>query len=97
MYEIDSDGFLLNREDWDRDFMMDSADRDGLSLTAEHIRYIDAARQMYEENGTVPAIRDFAKSFGMDRKAKYLYDLFTSGVMKRIAKYGGLPKPTGCV
>ena len=32
-----------------------------------------------------------------DRKAQPLYELFETGPMKRIAKYGGLPKPTGCV
>ncbi|MBC8399555.1 MAG: TusE/DsrC/DsvC family sulfur relay protein, partial [Flavobacteriales bacterium] len=31
------------------------------------------------------------------RKAKELYEVFESGPMKKIAKYGGLPKPTGCV
>ena len=43
------------------------------------------------------AVRIFAKEFGMDRKASKLYDVFKSGPMKKIAKYGGLPKPTGCV
>jgi len=45
----------------------------------------------------VPPIREFAKHHGMDRKAQPLYDLFETGPMKRIAKYGGLSKPTGCV
>ena len=52
---------------------------------------------MFSQSGTVPAMRDFAKEFGMDRKATKLYDTFKSGPMKKIAKYGGLPKPTGCV
>ena len=47
--------------------------------------------------GTVPAVRNFAKEFNMDRKASKLYEVFQSGPMKKIAKYGGLPKPTGCV
>jgi tRNA 2-thiouridine synthesizing protein E len=52
---------------------------------------------MFNETGTVPAVRNFAKEFGMDRKASKLYEVFQSGPMKKIAKYGGLPKPTGCV
>ena len=59
--------------------------------------YIDKAREMYSKSGTVPAVRIFAKEFGMDRKASKLYEVFESGPMKKIAKYGGLPKPTGCV
>ena len=97
MYDVDGDGFLINRNQWDEEFMFYAAVQDGLILNDGHIEYIKAARKMYEEDGTVPSIREFAKSFGMDRKAKPLYELFESGVMKRIAKYGGLPKPTGCV
>ena len=52
---------------------------------------------LYNETGTVPAVRIFAKEFGMDRRASKLYEVFESGPMKKIAKYGGLPKPTGCV
>ena len=97
IYEVDGDGFLINRDDWNEDFMISAAISDGLILTDAHIEYIMEARKIYDEDGTVPTIREFAKIFGMDRKAKPLYELFESGVMKRIAKYGGLPKPTGCV
>ena len=93
----DGDGFLINRDEWNAEVMYHLADNDGISLTDEHIKYIVEARSMFEETGTVPAIRVFAKAYGMDRKAKPLYELFESGVMKRIAKYAGLPKPTGCV
>jgi len=70
---------------------------DGMEITEEIKTYIDKAKEMYNETGTVPAVRVFAKEFGMDRKASKLYEVFKSGPMKIIAKYGGLPKPTGCV
>ena len=73
------------------------AKNDGFQITDQIMTYILKAREMYHETGTVPAVRVFAKEFGMDRKAKELYDVFESGPMKKIAKYGGLPKPTGCV
>ena len=95
--KTDGDGFLINRSDWTEEVMYMLAGKDGLTLTAEHCKYIIAAREMFEQNGTVPSIREFAKLFGMDRKAKELYELFESGPMKRIVKYGGLTKPTGCV
>lgn len=95
--ERDSDGFLTDMNQWTPEVMRAMAEADGFPLNDEHIKYIMAARKMYEETGTVPAIRVFAKEFGMDRKAKALYELFESGPMKKIAKYGGLPKPTGCV
>jgi len=94
---VDGDGFLIDRSEWSEDVMHELAKADGLALTDEHVMYIMKARAMFEENGTVPPIREFAKQFGMNRKAKELYVLFESGVMKRIAKYGAMPKPTGCV
>ena len=96
-HKVDGDGFLVEPKEWTVSFMFEAAKKDGLELTKEHISYIESAKHMFEEAGTVPSIREFAKHFGMDRKAKPLYTLFESGVMKRIAKYGGLPKPTGCV
>ena len=77
--------------------MNQMASEDAFEITEEIKTYIEKARQMYNETGTVPAVRIFAKEFGMDRKASKLYDVFKSGPMKKIAKYGGLPKPTGCV
>jgi len=95
--QTDGDGFLLNREDWSEAVMMELAKQDGFELNDEHIKYILSAREIYDEEGTVPPLRVFAKHHGMDRKAGPLNDLFGGGPMKKIAKYGGLPKPTGCV
>jgi len=93
----DGDGFLINTSDWSEEVMYEMVKSDDMEMTDEIKMYIDKARQMYNEIGTVPAVRIFAKEFGMDRKASKLYDVFKSGPMKKIAKYGGLPKPTGCV
>ena len=93
----DADGFLINTNDWSREVMSQMAKEDGFVITDEIEKYIMKARDMFNETGTVPAVRVFAKEFGMDRKAKELYEVFESVPMKKIAKYGGLPKPTGCV
>ncbi|MDH5648044.1 MAG: TusE/DsrC/DsvC family sulfur relay protein [Gammaproteobacteria bacterium] len=97
MLETDGDGFLLNRDEWSEQVMHDLAKKENFALTDDHIKYILSARQMFEEDGTVPPLRVFAKAHGMDRKAGPLNDLFGGGPMKKIAKFGGLPKPTGCV
>lgn len=95
--QVDGDGFLLDMSDWTPELMHELAAQDNFNLNEEHIKYIMSARELYEEFQTVPPIREFAKHHGMDRKAKPLYDLFETGPMKRICKWGGLPKPTGCV
>ena len=95
--ERDGDGFLVDMNSWNRDVMFEMAAEDGFEITEEVEGYINKAREMYDETQMVPRIRDFGKALGMDRKAKALYEVFESGPMKKIAKYGGLPKPTGCV
>lgn len=94
-FQTDNEGFLLNRNEWTPEIAHEIASRDGRDLTEEHMNYIMAARKMYDDNGTVPPIRKFTKEMNVDKK-----DLFTSfetGPMKLICKWGGLPKPTGCV
>ena len=93
----DGDGFLIDMGDWSLDTMFQMALDDNIELTEEMVTHIQLARTMYEESSMVPRIKDFGKELGMDRKAKGLYDVWKSGPMKQIAKYGGLPKPTGCV
>jgi tRNA 2-thiouridine synthesizing protein E len=53
------------------------------------------AREYFEEFGSVPPIRKFAKHIEVDQKA--IFSLWMTGPMKPITKYGGMPKPTGCV
>ena len=93
----DGDGFLVDMNDWSPDICEQMALADNVEITEEMFNHIKLAREMYEESSMVPRIKDFAKALGMDRKAKGLYDVWKSGPMKQIAKYGGLPKPTGCV
>ena len=93
----DGDGFLVDFNDWTEDIMFEMAKEDDFEITDEIRTYIMTAREMFNATGTVPAVRVFAKEFGMNRKASKLYEVFQSGPMKKIAKYGGLPKPTGCV
>lgn len=95
--ERDGDGYLLDMSVWSEEVMHEMAAEDEFELTEEMIGYIHKAREMYEENQTVPPIRIFAKAVGDDRKGTKLNKLFNGGPMKPISKYGGLPKPTGCV
>ena len=95
MVERDGDGYLLSMADWSPEVMHEMADADGYELTEDKIAQIMKAREYYDENSTVPAIRNFAKYVGMDKKA--MFEMWMTGPMKPITKYGGLPKPTGCV
>jgi tRNA 2-thiouridine synthesizing protein E len=92
---VDGDGFLINRDDWSEDLARELAQSDDFEMTDQVMQFIREARAMYENDGVVPPIRIFAKKQKVSTKE--LYDIFKKGPMKLICKWGGLPKPTGCV
>lgn len=95
--ERDDDGFLINMNDWTPEVMNEMFEADGVEVTDVKVAHINLARKMYDDTSMVPRVKDFSKALGMDRKAKGLYDEWKTGPMKQIAKYSGLPRPTGCV
>jgi tRNA 2-thiouridine synthesizing protein E len=92
---VDGEGFLVDRDDWSEEVARELAKRDDMEVTDQIMGFINEARRMYDENGVVPPIRKFSKE--MKVSTKDLYDIFQKGPMKLICKWGGLPKPTGCV
>lgn len=91
----DGDGYLLSMDDWTPEIGRAMAEVDGIELTDEKWDQILKAREYYEDQAVVPPIRKFSKYIGMDQKV--LFKQWNTGPMKPITKYGGLPKPTGCV
>ena len=92
---IDGEGFLVDRDDWKEEIVPQLAANDGIEITPDIMRYINEARRMFDEDGVVPPLRKFAKEMGVTTND--LYGVFKKGPMKLICKWGGLPKPTGCV
>jgi TusE/DsrC/DsvC family sulfur relay protein len=92
---VDGEGFLVNRDDWNEAVASELAKSDEFEMDDQVMGFIRAARNMYDEDGVVPPIRIFAKKQGVSTKD--LYNIFKKGPMKLICKWGGLPKPTGCV
>jgi tRNA 2-thiouridine synthesizing protein E len=82
-------------DDWTPEIGRAMADADGYEITDQKWEQILKAREYVEDFGTVPPIRKFSKFIEMDQKE--LFDIWMTGPMKPITKYGGLPKPTGCV
>lgn len=92
---LDNEGFLVNRDDWTEELAAELAEQDEFEMNEQVMDLIREARSMYENDGVVPPIRIFAKKQGVSTKE--LYNIFKKGPMKLICKWGGLPKPTGCV
>jgi tRNA 2-thiouridine synthesizing protein E len=91
----DGDGYLANMNDWTEEVGKAMAIADGIELDDTKWSQILQAREYFDEFQSVPPIRKFAKHVGVDQKE--IFELWMTGPMKPITKYGGLPKPTGCV
>ncbi len=93
--ERDGDGYLVDPNEWTPEVARAMAAADQVELDDVKWEQILKAREYYEEHAVVPPIRKFSKYIGADQKE--MFKLWMSGPMKPITKYGGLPKPTGCV
>ena len=91
----DGDGYLVDMSDWTSEIGRLMAEAAGYELNEKKGEPTMKGREYYEEFGTVPPIRKFAKYIEEDQKD--VFDLWMTGPMKPITKYGGMPKPTGCV
>ena len=93
--ERDGDGYLVDMNQWTPEIGRAMAEADGVDIDDVKWEQILKAREYFEEENVVPPIRKFAKYINADQKE--LFKMWKTGPMKPITKYGGLPKPTGCV
>ncbi len=94
--ELDADGHLANRADWDEALAAGLAKEEGIeSLTDRHWLVINFMRKEFQAHGDAPSIRKLTKESGVSTKE--LYELFPKGPAQKAAKIGGLPKPKGCI
>jgi len=91
----DGDGYLVDMSEWTQEIGRAMADADGYDLDDKKWQQIMKAREYFEQFTSVPPTRKFAKYIEEDQKE--VFDLWMTGPMKPITKYGGMPKPTGCV
>lgn len=91
----DGDGYLLDMNEWTPEIGRAMAEADGFDMTEDRWEQVLKAREYYEQHNVVPPIRKFSKYIDVDKKE--LFKQWMTGPMKPISKYGGLPKPTGCV
>ncbi len=105
--ETDSEGFLLNPEDWDEDVMAaliaahEAAGHKPVSETA--IGLIEYVREYYDEHQKHPTMHELIKELGRHEGEsfheaeasykKFLYDMFPHGPVQMLAKLAGLPAP----
>ncbi|MCL1072980.1 TusE/DsrC/DsvC family sulfur relay protein [Shewanella dokdonensis] len=98
----DTQGYLLDVNDWEPALAPIIADGEQIVLTDAHWEVVNFVRDFYLEYKTSPAIRVLVKAIGQklgpDKgNSKYLYTLFPIGPAKQATKIAGLPKPAKCI
>lgn len=93
--ERDGDGYLVDMSTWEPEIGRAMAEVDGVELDDVKWEQILKAREYYDDHAVVPPIRKFSKY--IEANQKEMFKMWMTGPMKPITKYGGLPKPTGCV
>lgn len=80
----DSEGYIVDPDDWSEAFARAQAAREGLELGAEHWEVIRLLRAFYARHGTQMTVRDMIRHlrtvWGPKRGTnRYLHDLFPQG------------------
>ncbi|MCB1763136.1 MAG: TusE/DsrC/DsvC family sulfur relay protein [Gammaproteobacteria bacterium] len=98
-YEVTSNGYLVNMEDWNEDVARELAEKEGIVLTQKAWDIINYLRDEYfNNNGNQPNERNMVKHFKdiwTDEEkvdAKSLYAHFPMGPAKQAGKIAGLPE-----
>jgi tRNA 2-thiouridine synthesizing protein E len=99
MIAMDTEGYLLDHEEWSPAVASLLAERDGLELGDDHWQLIDFLHRFYGEYELAPELTILSRQFCRDQKdcrwtRKYIQELFPGGA-KMACRYAGLPLPRG--
>lgn len=98
----DSDGYLVNLNDWNPDVAMHIASLENIQLCEAHWEIIYLLQTFYKEFEISPAMRALVKyaekKLGNEKgKSIYMLQLFPNSPAKIASKIAGLPRPTNCL
>lgn len=97
----DSEGYLVDLDDWSEAFVRAQAAQEGLTLTNEHWAVIRFLRDHYEQHHIQASVRDVIRRFrglwGPEKGSnRYLHDLFPrGGPQKQGNRLAGLLRTKG--
>lgn len=98
---IDSEGYLVNINDWSEDFARAEAQRENLEMTDEHWQVIYFIREFFHKHQIQPQVRamiqHFAKKWGPERgNNHYLHEIFpVGGPQKQGNRLAGILRTKG--
>jgi len=97
--QIDSEGYLIDPEDWTSAVTEHMAQTDELELVDDHWLLIDFLNRFYTEFKVAPELPVLARNLCKDQHdcrwtRRYIKQLFPNGA-KTACRYAGLPAPVG--
>jgi len=100
--ETTDEGYLKNLADWTPEVAAILAQRQNITLTAEHWQIIKLLREFYFKYNASPAMRTLVNAvkeqYGVEKgNSIYLHKLFPGGAAKQATNIAGLPKPIRCI
>ena len=99
--ETDSEGYLVDRDQWSEEFARELARHEGLALTPAHWEVIRFLREFYFEHGVQAQvrvmIRHFTEAWGSERGSNHqLHEMFPrGGPQKQGNRLAGLLRTKG--
>ncbi len=95
-FEVDKEGFFVNRDEWDEELAATLAPLLGIDeLTEAHLAPLRFMRADQAETGVTPTLRRMQAVGKFD--VKELFALFPGKPAKKLSYLAGLKKPVGCV
>jgi tRNA 2-thiouridine synthesizing protein E len=97
----DSEGYILNRDEWSEDYVRALASKEGLVLTDEHWDVVRFQRVFFGEHGVQANVREmikhFRKKWGPEKGSnRYLREIFPrGGPQKQGNRLAGLLRTKG--
>ncbi len=89
-YEVNEDGYLVNFDDWDENWVDYVRQSDGMEvLTDSHRKVIENLREHYRKNNYIPLARLFSRAAG--ESLKVIFELFPSAISGS-CKMAGFPR-----
>ncbi|HMM55619.1 MAG TPA: TusE/DsrC/DsvC family sulfur relay protein [Candidatus Desulfobacillus sp.] len=82
--QVDSEGYLIDLDDWSEEFVIAQAKEEELELTDEHWQVINFIRDYHNEHRVQPQVRvmitHFTEKWGAEKGSNlYLHQLFPNG------------------
>jgi TusE/DsrC/DsvC family sulfur relay protein len=96
---FDTEGYLVNPEDWTKSIAVGIAEREGIELLPDHWLILEFMQQYWTTHRVAPDVRhviDFlAEHSDLEKRAAKtkLFDLFPYGYVHQACKIAGMQRP----